>query len=49
LVSKYKVIGVELVELLIQGANFKSAGGAKGDLRREEVNKLNLMILLIEL
>jgi len=46
LVSKYKVIGVELVELLIQGANFKSAGGAKGDLRREEC--LNLLTSLVQ-
>jgi len=41
LISKYKVIGVELFELLIQGANFRAAGGAKSELRREEVNSFS--------
>lgn len=39
LISKYKTIGVELLELLIQGSNFKSKGGAKNDLRRDEVRE----------
>jgi len=38
LISKYKTIGVELLELLVQGSNFKSKGGAKNDVRRDEVN-----------
>jgi len=46
LISKYKTIGVELLELLIQGSNFKSKGGSKNDVRRDEC--LNLLTSLVQ-
>lgn len=46
LVSKHKVIGVELLETLIQGANVKTCGGPKSDLVREEVRIFKYLILM---
>lgn len=38
IMSRYKIIGIELIDMLIQGVNFKEKGGAKKETRRNEVN-----------
>lgn len=45
LCSKYKRIGLELLDTLIQGVNLKDFGGAKKDSRRDDC--LNLLTTLI--